>query len=63
MQGANLYVGGSFSATACGDVQANGVAMWNGNSWNFLGTSSSVNGISGSIVASVNALAVMGSNL
>lgn len=48
----NLYVGGSFSVI--GDVQARGVAKWDGKRWSTLGT-----GVSGSVTS----MALSGSNL
>src|SRR5205807_1824428 len=48
----NLYIGGDF--TAVGNVVANHVAKWNGNSWSSLGS-----GIDGSVFA----LAVSGNEL
>ncbi len=50
--GTNLYAAGEF--TTAGDVAANNIAMWNGSTWQSLG--SGVNG-------PVYALAVMGTNL
>ena len=44
-----LYVGGSFNIAGC--IQAYGIALWNGSSWSFLGTNSSINGVSGTATA------------
>jgi len=52
VSGTNLYAAGEF--TTAGKVAANNIAMWNGSSWQSLG--SGVNG-------PVYALAVMGTNL
>jgi hypothetical protein len=52
VSGTNLYAGGWFDTA--GDVAASNVAMWNGSSWQSLG--SGANGI-------VYAMAVMGTNL
>ena len=40
-----LYVGGSFNSA--GDKNANNIAMYDGESWHYLGSSSSVNGVTG----------------
>ena len=57
----NLFVGGSFGSVAGYSILANNIASWDGNSWNFLGTDSTNNGVnSGSPV--VYALAMNGTN-
>lgn len=38
----NIYVGGSFNTA--GSVSANNIAMWNGTTWNYLGTDANNNG-------------------
>ena len=54
----NLFVGGEFTSANGGLINANNIASWNGNSWNFLGTDSSNNGVDNIVYA----LAMNGTN-
>ena len=56
----NLFVGGSFSIVDGGSIPANGIASWNGNSWNILGSNSTNNGVG--VGGIVYALAMNGTN-
>ena len=48
MNGTNqLFVGGTFSSVGGSSVFAYHIASWDGNSWNFLGTNSTNNGVNG----------------
>ncbi len=59
VDGANTYVGGSFT-NAAGTAEADYLAKWNGSSWSALGSNGSGNGALNSVV---RALAVSGSDL
>ena len=54
-----LYVGGSFSSA--GGKNTNNIAMYDGESWHYLGSNSSVNGLTGSL-NNIYALAMKGSS-
>ena len=59
MNGTNqLFVGGSFTSVDGSSILANNIASWNGNSWSFLGTNSTNNGVNGTVYA----LAMNGTN-
>ncbi|MFQ5823955.1 MAG: T9SS type A sorting domain-containing protein [bacterium] len=56
VNGSDFYVGGSFSMA--GDVSANNIAKWDGNSWSVLGSGAN-NGTNGTVLA----IAVSGSEV
>lgn len=60
VSGNDVYIGGSF--TAIGNVKANKIAKWNGNTWSAIGSNGG-NGVGGSSFSSVNAIAVSGSDV
>ena len=45
----NLFVGGLFTSVGGGLISANYIASWNGNSWNFLGITSTNNGLNNQV--------------
>ena len=49
--GTDVFVGGYFANVDGGTISANRIASWNGNSWNFLGSNSTNNGVIGEEVA------------
>jgi trimeric autotransporter adhesin len=59
LEGTNLYVGGSF--TRAGTTNANRIARWDGSNWYPLGAG--INGNTLSSAATVNSIAVQGSNV
>ena len=57
----NLFVGGKFT-TVGGSISANNIASWDGNSWNYLGSNSTNNGVGVGLNGAIHALAMNGTN-
>jgi trimeric autotransporter adhesin len=60
IHGSDVYVGGAF--TSAGSTIANRIARWDGSEWHSLGTGDQ-NGVSGSSITAVRALAILGDDI